>query len=99
VNLFDYERPYIAQGAMRTFRAIDPEVASRYGFLVKAADLSNREYGIRFNRFARENNMKPPPSAGRIFAGYLVVRRLGTKDQYETWMPYQVFEDAYEPAV
>jgi hypothetical protein len=28
--------------------------------------------------------------------GYLVVRKLGTPDQYETWMPGKVFEELYE---
>jgi len=58
--------------------------------------LSNIEYKIRFGRFQRENNMKPPPSCGRIFSGYLVVRNLGTPFQYETWMPEDVFEELYE---
>ena len=40
--------------------------------------------------------MKPPPSCGRIFPGYLVVRNLGKSDQYETWMPDHVFDELYE---
>jgi hypothetical protein len=28
--------------------------------------------------------------------GHLVVRRLGTSGQYETWMPSDVFEELYE---
>jgi hypothetical protein len=96
---YDYDRPYIAQEAMVTYRATDQEAAARYGLTVKATDLSNREYGMRYERLAQTNNMRPPPSAGRIFAGYLVVRRLGTNDQYETWMPDHAFEDVYEPAV
>jgi hypothetical protein len=99
MDLYEYERPYITQDAMAFYKAGDAEAASRFGLTVKAADLSNREYGMRFERFAKSNNMRPPPSAGRIFAGYLVVRRLGTQEQYETWMPYQVFEDLYAPAV
>ena len=27
--------------------------------------------------------------------GYLVVRRIGTAGQYETWMPDQIFEELY----
>jgi len=54
---------------------------------VKATPLSNIEYKIRFERLKRENNMKPPPSCGRIFPGYVVVRKLDTPAQYETWMP------------
>jgi hypothetical protein len=96
---FDFDRPFIAQDAMRTYQAIDSEIASRYGPTVRATDLSNREYGERFKRFGQSSNMKPPPSAERIFAGYLVVRRVGTREQYETWMPCHVFEDQYAPAV
>ena len=42
--------------------------------------------------------MKPPPGTGRIFDGYLVVRKLGTSGQYETWMPALAFEDVYVAA-
>jgi hypothetical protein len=41
--------------------------------------------------------MKPPPGSHiHIMPGYLVVRKLGTPDQYETWMPDVVFEELYE---
>ena len=41
--------------------------------------------------------MKPPPGSQiHIMPGYLVVRKLGTPDQYETWMPDQVFKELYE---
>lgn len=96
---YDYERPYIAQSAMKSYVATDAETASEFGPSVKATELSNVEYKSRFSRLARENNMKPPPSCGRIFMGFLVVRRVGTKQQYETWMPDHVFEELYAPAV
>ncbi|WP_421885024.1 hypothetical protein [Methylibium sp.] len=41
--------------------------------------------------------MKPPPSTGRIFPGYVVIRRLDEPDQYETWIPDLGFDDSYEP--
>lgn len=43
-----------------------------------------------------QQKMKYPPSAGRIFAGFIVVRNLGKKNQYETWMPDGVFEKQYK---
>jgi hypothetical protein len=39
--------------------------------------------------------MKPEPSHSRIFPGYLVVRKIDTKSEYETWMPDHVFEEIY----
>jgi hypothetical protein len=63
-----------------------------------AAEMSNSEYGQRFNRLSQTQRMKPPPSAGRKFSGYLVVRRLGLADEYETWIPDPAFEDIYEPS-
>ncbi len=96
---YDYDRPFISQADMATYVATDRETASQYGRTVKATELSNHEYKTRFGRFATSNNMKPPPSCGRIFTGYLVVRRVGTKHQYETWMPDRGFEEVYEPAV
>jgi len=38
----------------------------------------------------------PPSSHRHIYLGYLVVRKLGTPDQYETWMPDLVFDELYE---
>lgn len=96
---YDYDRPYISQPAMKTYVATDQKAASQFGRTVKAVELSNVEYKTRYGRMARENNMKPPPSCGRIFMGFLVVRRLGSRHQYETWMPDYVFEEMYAPAV
>ncbi len=93
---YDFERPFISQDAMQTYVLTDRIVAQRYGKTVKATPLSNIEYKIRFDRLRRENNMKPPPSCGRIFPGYLVVRKLNTPAQYETWMPDDVFEEIYQ---
>ena len=93
---YDYERPYISENAMQAYVTTDKVVAQRYGRTVKATSLANIEYKIRFDRLQRENNMKPPPSCGRIFSGYLVVRKLNTPEQYETWMPDEVFEEIYQ---
>jgi hypothetical protein len=90
-----WERPYVALDAMTSYDAIDPEVARSHGHIVKAAGISNVDYKLRFERYGKERSMQPPPSCGRIFPGYVVVRRLGTSGQYETWMPEHVFEDLY----
>lgn len=94
---YDFERPFIAADKLTLYRAIDREVAQRYGKQVKATEMSNAEYKQRFEKFSAKQSMKPPPSTGRIFPGYLVVRRLGESDEYETWIPDVGFEDSYEP--
>src|ERR1700756_1413970 len=95
---YDPNRQYMDEEAMGVFEAIDNETASMYGKQVKAVLLANIEYKHRFDRYQSRFNMKEPPSCGRIFAGYLVVRRLGTPMQYETWMPTDVFEEHYQPS-
>jgi hypothetical protein len=95
---YDFNRPYIDQTGMTAFRAVDPQVASRYGSTIMAAPMSNSEYAQRFDRMGSSNNMNPAPSHGRIFPGYLVVRKLGTADQYETWIPDHAFEEIYASA-
>ena len=60
-------------------------------------ELSNREYLRRFNRLAKTNNMKPPPSSHiHIMTGYLAIRKLGSPQQYETWIPNEAFEEMYK---
>ena len=92
---YDYDRPYVGQEALLNYTAKDAVTAARYGKTVKAIQLSNSEYNSRFNRLSNQYNMKPPPDRGRIFSGYLVVRKLGTAEQYETWMPEEAFDDLY----
>lgn len=82
---------------MRRFRAKDATVSDGYGPIVLATKMTNREYGDRFNRLGDTRVMKAPPGASRVFAGWLVVRRLETPEQYETWMQEMAFEDLYEP--
>jgi hypothetical protein len=89
------DRPFIAQEHMSLFDAIDRDTSRRYGPKVKAAGVSNVDYKIRFSKLSSSQTMSPPPSCGRIFPGYVVVRKLGTPDQYETWMPDHVFEELY----
>lgn len=93
---YDFNRPLISEQALERFVAVNKDIASRYGKYVKAIELSNIEYKIRYGKLKGKNNMKPPPSCGRIFPGYLVIRKLGQSEQYETWMPDHVFEEFYK---
>jgi hypothetical protein len=93
----DFNDPYLALDSMGLFTAIQPSDARKYGKTVRAFALSNREYQRRFNQLGTKNNMKPPPGSHiHIMPGYLVVRKLGTPAQYETWMPDQVFDELYQ---
>ena len=94
---YDFCRPYVSQDTFTLYRAIDEATAAHYGDLVRATILSNAEYATRYLKLRRTNKMRPPPSHLRIFSGYLVVRKLGQPDQYETWMPEHVFEELYAP--
>lgn len=91
-----FEDHLIGQESFSEFMALDDEVAAKYGRLVKAHPMTNRAYGRRHLALAQQNNMKPPPSSGRIFMGYVVIRSLGRKGQYETWIPDHAFEDIYK---
>lgn len=93
--VYDYNRPFIERKKLEKHVAIDKTVARRYGAIVLATELSNVEYKIRFGRFHNDRKMKPPPGTGRIFPGYLVVRKLGTAAEYETWIPDHAFDDIY----
>lgn len=94
---YDYDRPYVSHESFQKFNAIDPDIAAKYGQTVIATQLSNSEYNSRYARLGKKNNMKRPPGAGRHkFMGWLVVRKLGTSRQYETWMPEDAFEECYE---
>lgn len=81
---------------MDSYNARDKETARKYGKTVKAVTITNREYRQRFDKLAGKHSMKPPPgSAIHIMMGYLVVRKVGTPRQYETWMPDDVFDELY----
>ena len=86
MNGYDFDRPFIEEGKFEKFKAIDRKTSKRFGKFVKATELSNIEYKIRYGKLKEERNMKPPPSTGRIFPGVLVVRKLGLPGQYETWI-------------
>jgi hypothetical protein len=96
---YDFNRPFIEAANLPEFFARDADVASDFGLKVRAAEMSNAEYGARYRKCAGGWKMKPPPSHQRIFPGYLVVRKLGTSGEYETWMPDHVFEELYSANV
>lgn len=82
---------------MDDYIALDSDTAQRYGKVIKAAEISNRDYKYRYQKLRKTNNMKPPPSSHiHIMLGFIVVRNLGTDQQYETWIPELVFEDLYQ---
>jgi hypothetical protein len=81
---YDFNRPFADSSTFPFYTANDGEVASRYGRIIRALEMRNAEYDTRYKRLLNSNNMKPPPSHKRIFGGYLVIRKLGSPDQYET---------------
>ena len=92
---YDFNRPFVNSSSLPIFVAIDADVASDFGLKVRAVEMNNAEYDARYKKCAETSRMKPPPSHHRIFPGYLVIRKLGTSEEYETWMPDHVFEDLY----
>jgi hypothetical protein len=98
MDILDWkERPFVSLEDMALYSARDSDTAKKYGTTVKAAEISNRDYGYRYSKFSSSRTMQPPPSSHiHIYLGYLVVRNLGTSKQYETWMPGHLFEELYE---
>ena len=93
------ERPFVYLEKMENYVACDRETAIKFGKVVKAIEISNRDYLHRYNKFCKCNKMKQPPSSNmHIYIGYLVVRNLNTPNQYETWMPSCVFDELYKSA-
>ena len=97
MSMPDYNQPLKPLKEMGLFSAISPSDARKYGPNVRAYPLSNRSYLHRYNKLAAKNNMKAPPQSGnKIMPGMLVVRKLETSKQYETWMSEDVFEELHE---
>lgn len=93
------ERPFVPLEQMGMYSARDRKTAQMYGPLVKAAEISNRDYMYRYSKYSSDQSMHPPPSSHiHIHLGYLVVRKLGAPEQYETWMPSHVFDELYKAA-
>lgn len=92
---YDFNKPYTKKSDLSVFTASDKETSKRYGSHVKALFLSNREYQHRYDKLHKQHKMKRPPLSGRIFGGYLVVRNLNSKNEYETWIPDYAFEEIY----
>lgn len=95
MNGYDFERPFADASTFLEYLSIDEDTSSRFGRVVRAKVMSNAEYDIRYQRLSSTRQMRRPPSHLRIFQGYVVIRKLGTKDEYETWMPDHVFEEIY----
>ena len=95
---YDFNGPFIDSTQLSTYTASDIEEARLYGKSVRAIEMSNAEYSARYRKLSSDRMMKPAPSHSRIFPGYLVVRKVGTKDEYETWMPDHVFDEIYIPS-
>jgi len=95
---YDFSKKFMDVNAMDEYVSIVPEVSKKYGSTVKAMALSNREYQHRFDKLSASRAMQSPPSSGRIFSGYLVVRNLGKSNQYETWIPEDGFIEVYKAA-
>jgi hypothetical protein len=95
---YDFSRRFISVDELTRYVAVDRAEARRYGKYVKATALTNSEYKSRYNHSDNQKRMRPPPGAGRIFPGYLVVRNLGKSSEYETWIPDHAFEEIYKDA-
>ena len=93
---YDFSKKYMDKSAMDKYRATDASISKKYGSFVRAISISNREYQHRYDKLSDSREMKPPPSSGRIFLGYLVIRNLGSEKEYETWIPDHAFEEIYE---
>ncbi|TNC82853.1 MAG: hypothetical protein C9356_03010 [Oleiphilus sp.] len=93
---YDPKRPFTTYNEFDEYIAADSKTATRYGKKVIAIELANIEYKFRYQKFRSTKKMKPPPSTGRIFSGFLVVRKVGTEEEYETWMPCHVFHELYK---
>jgi hypothetical protein len=91
----DHNKQYLPNSEFKEFISTENDVAKKYGKIVRAMLLSNREYQHRFDKLNTKYKMKEPPLSGRIFRGYIVVRNIGKKSEYETWMPDHVFEEIY----
>lgn len=92
---FGENQPLLDATTLPLYETSDPEVIARFGASVRAIVMSNTDYAYRYRHLAAKHKMMQPPSHSRIFAGYLVVRKLGRKDEYETWMPDHAFDDLY----
>jgi hypothetical protein len=95
---YDPNRPFWDLDQMSVYEAINAETAKESGPRVKAMVLSNVQYMARVARFGSERRMRSPQHNLRVILGYLVVRRLGTPRQYETWMTEDLFEELYREA-
>ena len=92
----EHHRPFTSQKSTDSFVAIDVDTVLDYGQHVRAAEFSNVEYKIRFDRLESRNNMKAPPGCENVSSGYLVIGKPGTRKQFEDWIPGHIFNELYE---
>ena len=95
---YDFSKTYMDKAAMDQYIATDGQVSKRYGRIIRAIPISNREYQHRYDKLSNSREMKPPPLSGRIFPGYLTIRNLDSDSEYETWIPEEAFEEIYTKA-
>ena len=49
MDILDWkERPFVTLEQMADYSALDNDTARKYGRVVKAAEISNRDYGYRY---------------------------------------------------
>lgn len=96
---YEHHKPFTRLKSTRTFMsfvAIDVDAIPDYGQHVRATELSNVDYTIRFDRFESRNSMNAPPDCKNFTSGYLVIGKPGTRNQFEDWLPDHVFEQIYK---
>lgn len=94
--MFDHSKKFMDSRAMHKYRSIDKSTAKKYGEYVFANEMTNAEYDQRYARLKNTRRMQHRNPYRRIYPGYLVVRKMDTKEEYETWMPDHAFEEVYE---
>ena len=58
---YDFNRPLTDSSSLPLFVAIDAYVASDFGLKVRAMEMSNAEYDVRYKKISGTSKMKPPP--------------------------------------
>lgn len=79
-----------------SFVAINVDALLDHGQHVRAIELSNVDYKIRFDRLGIRNNMNAPPDCQNFTSGYLLIGKPGARNQFEDWLPDHEFENIYK---
>ena len=83
---------------MQAFVATDAGMQNLHGPSVLAVEMSSADYDKRYAELAKRHCMKEPRSYQGARSGFLVVRKAGTCDAYETWMARHMLLRSYRPA-